>query len=592
MQVPMLRRVALWFLFALSVVGVLPGALGAPRADAVQPAQVNGSYWGMNAYLSKLERRNRDNVPLLAQLTKTAGVQWTREEITWVHIEPNNNDFRGVYDADMKLIADNGFNIIGVLMTTPAWARDAACSGDYWCPPANVNEYAQFAGWMAERYDGDGVNDAPGSPRIAAWQIWNEPNAEMTWRTVGNAANTRRRYGEMMVAAYNAIKAANPGAIVLTGGVYVFDGASCPAGNCDGLVFLDGVFAQVPAAKRAFDVFAIHPQLPTAAPDSPNLLRLVTLQGRVDNALGRLRNGWGRTDAPLWITELGWCTATGACPGGVQVSEEQQANYLVRAMVIAQQQGAQHTNWLQLEDAFNDSNREWSNTAIVRNYDGANYAPKPAYNAYRTLATTIGNAAPAGRGPVHTQVFDPTQPYGKAGGTYDYRYVRGSTIIDVLWRPNDTANVSFPLTPGRQITLVQRDGQSTPLPNNGAVNLTLSEKPIIIVQSEASKLVVSPNPLVFLAQNGGTARGLLLISNASGSPLNWSASTQTPWLQLSAASGTTPSSVVITANTGGLGVGTYNGNITVASSAGTITMPVTLRVVTRLDRNFLPLSSR
>src|SRR5437667_409485 len=87
----------------------------------------------------------------------------------------------------------------------------------YW--GMNVYDYAQFAGWMAERYDGDGIDDAPGSPRIAAWEIWNEPNDTQLWPNIGGGADARkRRYGDLLVAAYQAIKAADPTATVLTGG--------------------------------------------------------------------------------------------------------------------------------------------------------------------------------------------------------------------------------------------------------------------------------------------------------------------------------------------------------------------------------------
>src|SRR5262249_58290966 len=119
--------------------------------------------------------------------------------------------------------------------------------------PADVQQFAQFASWMAERYDGDGLQDAPGSPRIAAWEIWNEPNDAGNWSDIGADSNARkRRYGEMLVAAYQAIKAADRTATVLTGGTYLFD-QGCANGICDGINFLNSVFTQVPEARQSFD---------------------------------------------------------------------------------------------------------------------------------------------------------------------------------------------------------------------------------------------------------------------------------------------------------------------------------------------------
>lgn len=454
-----------------------------------QPTTI--AYWGMNAYLTKRERLTTgDNLPLLTTMVREANIQWTREELPWDLIEPANGSFSTIYDESLARTAQAGIGIIGMLLTTPQWARDPACAGNFWCPPANVNEFAQFAAWMVERYDGDGFQDAPGSPRVAAWQIWNEPNDTALWPDIGADANARkRRYGDLLVAAYSAIKTADPTATVLIGGTYIYDG-SCAGGLCDGFNFLNapgGVFQQVPNARQAFDVFAIHPYIPTNRPDEPQIPRILTVEGRIRNTRDWLDNpAIGRSDAPIWITEIGWCTTGGACPGNVAVTEEQQANYLVRALVIAQQTGVSHTSWFQFEDAFNNPGRIWGNAAILRDYDAANgrYPGKPAYTAYRTLAAQLAQATVAGKGPVHTQVYDPGQPFSGGGGAYNYRYTRGATIIDVLWRPDDSIAVDFPVTAGKTVTLIDRDGGATGLtPAGGVVRLTLSERPIIVVQN-------------------------------------------------------------------------------------------------------------
>ena len=464
-----------------------------PHAPSSQPTTV--SYWGMNLYMSKGDRvRTGDNVSQMIDMAIDAGVQWTREEMAWDVVEPRSNKFVPVYDKHMRVAASKGLGVIGMLLTTPEWARDPTCRPTreaYWCPPADPQEFAKFAAWMVERYDGDGYKDAIGSPRVAAWEIWNEPNDVGNWPDIGADSSARkRRYGEMLVAAYKAIKDADPSAIVLVGGEYVFDGG-CNHNLCDGINFLggrDGAFQQVPAARKAFDVFSSHPYASPTPPDAPWLPGKVLIEGT-----SRATRAWlnspsvGRPDAPIWITELGWCTAPGACPGAIPVTEEQQANYLIRALVIAQQNGVRHTSWFQFDDAFNDPNRMWSQGAIVRDYDGTGYPPKPAYFAYHTLANTLRDAAVVDPGPVNTHVYDPRRLYTNTGGTYDYRYQRGATIIDVLWRPTDRFQVAFPVVRGKPVTLVEPDGKQTPLtPIRGQVQLTLSERPLILVQGEAA----------------------------------------------------------------------------------------------------------
>lgn len=454
---------------------------------STQPAAI--TFWGMNLYLSKAERGG-DNRPLLADTARAAGVQWTREELPWDLIEPADSDFRPVYDQNLRLAAEKGLGIVGMLLTTPPWARDSSCRprGDrYWCPPASVAQFAQFAAYMAERYDADGNADAPGSPRVAAWQIWNEPNDTLLWPDIGADANARkRRYGDLLVAAYSAIKAADPTALVVIGGTYIYDG-SCAGGLCDGLNFLNaegGVFRQVPQAKQAFDIFAVHPYIPTNAPDDPKIPRILTVEGRLRQARAWVDRDAGRPDAPLWVSEVGWCTTPGRCPGNAAISEEQQANYLVRTLVLAQQLGVQHVSWFQFEDAFNDSNREWANAAIVRSFDGTSYQPKPAYTAYRTLAAQLQNATPLGTGPAHTHRYDPSQPFVGDGGVYHYRYQRGASLVDVLWTPTGSTQVSFAVAAGTTLRRVDRDGVDTPLAaSGGTLRLTVSERPLFVIEN-------------------------------------------------------------------------------------------------------------
>jgi Viral BACON domain len=107
--------------------------------------------------------------------------------------------------------------------------------------------------------------------------------------------------------------------------------------------------------------------------------------------------------------------------------------------------------------------------------------------------------------------------------------------------------------------------------------------------SPASVPVVSVNPAIgasptslsFTAQQGGgnpTAQ-TLSISNTGGGTLSWSASPNTTWLAVSPASGTGNGAVTVSATTGILTVGSYNGNINLsATGASSMSVPVTFTV--------------
>jgi hypothetical protein len=141
--------------------------------------------------------------------------------------------------------------------------RDGSCGGNYWCPPANVAEYAEFAGWNGERYDGGGLNDAPGSPesppgRSGTSQTMSISGRKSTAR--GGASFALRPDGGGSLRRDQSRRSNCHGC---AGRGHIFDG-----GHGDGLDFLngaDGALRQVPAAKHKFDVFGIHPYMPTIA---------------------------------------------------------------------------------------------------------------------------------------------------------------------------------------------------------------------------------------------------------------------------------------------------------------------------------------
>lgn len=94
---------------------------------------------------------------------------------------------------------------------------------------------------------------------------------------------------------------------------------------------------------------------------------------------------------------------------------------------------------------------------------------------------------------------------------------------------------------------------------------------------------VSPSSFNFTATAGGSnpANQTLNISNTGGGTLNWTATSNQPWLSIAPASGTAPSSPSLSVNITGLAAGTYNGAITVNGTGATntpVTVPVTLTV--------------
>lgn len=470
----------------LALALLLPLAAITPTA-AAQPKQI--SFFGMNTYITGLERINIDGDAGMKHLIsegRSAGIEWAREELSWANIEPGRkNDWNWPYmDRRIGQLADAGYGIVGMLLTTPEWARVPDCKArakaanayEYWCPPANVRDYADFVWTMVERYDGDGTFDAPNSPRIAAWQIWNEPSAPLTWP--GSPAE----YGHMLVEAYKAAKAADPTAIVTLGGVYLFDGLGTDP--TDGIKFYNQVLAAVPEARHTFDALPIHPYMTMAAPDAPGIHATITVWGRILTAQRWLKEHPGNTGVrPLWISELGWSTCSCGDPNCAPhtVRDEQlPATYMVRSHAIALALGVQHVSYFQLEDKFDGRYEQYcDDAASMLDIKDRDYREKPAFVAYRTMTQQLAGATFDGFGKAHSYRFNPRdQNYS---GLYHLRFRKpDGTRIDLLWRTVGSQNVDLPLET-RAGDLITRDGSRTALAG-ATVRIAVGEQPLYVRQ--------------------------------------------------------------------------------------------------------------
>jgi hypothetical protein len=117
-------------------------------------------------------------------------------------------------------------------------------------------------------------------------------------------------------------------------------------------------------------------------------------------------------------------------------------------------------------------------------------------------------------------------------------------------------------------------------PGAGNSPTTISVSLSVVAQPPA--LVVSPLSLSFSAVKGQTAPAQsVAITNGGYGSFGWTASSDSSWLTISPASGSTPQSMTVTADPSVIATGSYTGHITVtASGVGNSpqTIPITLEV--------------
>jgi hypothetical protein len=342
-------------LAALALVALGAG-LGASSAHAAAPGVVADLTW----YIPDSDKQRT------AAALEEMGSEWVRLHVQWREAEPQrgvlNEWWMNEYGKAIDVARDAGQKVIVMVSEAPSWSSGSAAHN----VPRDPADYASFMRRFAERFAG----------RVDAYEIWNEPNIKRFWSTGPDAAE----YTQLLRAAHAAVRAADPEARVVFGGLSTNDYG-----------FLNRAYAA--GAKGYFDALATHPY-PYCGSTGPEEVRRSGGRITADSFLGyrELRALMvERGDAkPIWITEFGWNTSTVQCnPGSGQwqggVSEAKQAEYLTRAYELLEQDSyVEVAIWYALRNNYwaNDANEPEARYGLLR----TDYSPKPAFEAFADYA--------------------------------------------------------------------------------------------------------------------------------------------------------------------------------------------------------------
>lgn len=131
----------------------------------------------------------------------------------------------------------------------------------------------------------------------------------------------------------------------------------------------------------------------------------------------------------------------------------------------------------------------------------------------------------------------------------------------------------------------------------GSINLTMNIPVTLTVTAPPSSLVVSPTVLSFgaLAGHPISPQSLSITNGSPFGSFNWTASSDSSWLSVSPATGSTPQSATITANSAGLANGSHAGHITVTANGvlnSPQSIPVSLQILSQdMTETFADLAS-
>ncbi|HEV2123573.1 MAG TPA: cellulase family glycosylhydrolase, partial [Chloroflexota bacterium] len=358
--------------FVPDIPGAAPQVSTEPRLPAppYDPARLGH---GMAVHLWWQDQHREVN------LVKDAGFGWIAQQIRWADVEPdkgapNFSEVDRMVDAAMLA----GVNVLFSVVSSPSWARaDGRTNG----PPDNPADFAVFVGTLAERYKG----------QVRAYEVWNEQNLSIEW---GGGPIDAGRYVELLKAAYPAIKAADPQAIVLSGGLTP-TGVDHPAIAVDDMRYLEqmyqyegGILRQVSDAIGAHaGGFNNPPEADPVAVNAPFKNDSSFYFRRIEH-LRDVMVRHGDAGKKMWLTEFGWSTANPA-PGyeyGADNTEQEQAEYLVRAFHLARTRypwiGVMFV-WNLNFNALPDLPRDDEKRAFSLLY--SDFRPRPAYNALKAM---------------------------------------------------------------------------------------------------------------------------------------------------------------------------------------------------------------
>jgi hypothetical protein len=424
---------------------------------------------------------NRLDNPSELNLVSQAGVYWARIfVIDWSQIEPIKSDppvyhWEMVDESGLQNANSRGLRVIATVKFAPSWAQKIP---GVICGPILQNELARFAQFMqavVQRYSSYPYN-------VKFWEMGNEPDIDPAlvppdigygcWGDANDDYYGGGYYAEMLKAVYPVIKAEDPRAQVLLGGLLLdCDPEHPPAGkDCKSAKFLEGILRHNGAndGSNYFDIVSFH-----GYPPFMNTL----YQGSYVSPLGwdEHNPGWVNQKGadgvggvvmgkihfiqnvlssysiskPLMHTEGSlmcpeWNTSQ--CNPPANIFYETQADYVVWLYVRNLAVGVESTIWYSFEDPG------WRYCGLLDEQG----QPKPAYNAFKFLTQELKSANYVGA----------VTQYPELRG---YEFSIPGKWIWVLWAPDEQPH-PITLPAGTQLVYDKYGNNITPTGSDITVN--------------------------------------------------------------------------------------------------------------------------
>ncbi len=281
--------------------------------------------------------------PQLFPFLKEVGVGFVRAFPEWANIQPREGEWNfSLADAILKSAKDNGLQILALLHYLAPWVSAKPPSTRAF-PIKDIRYWRDFVREVVKRYHKD----------IKYWEVYNEfPSFSEN--------GTPKDYAELLVNAYEVIKEIAP---------------RCQVGmnwNEFDMSSLQRVIEL--GASGHFDFVCVHPY---AILDRVMKGREEAMLGMMNNFKKMLKLTGQKGDIPLWVTEIGRPARD------EPLSEQRQAEALVKAYILCLVQGIERVFWF---EGRGPSYGEAGSFGILR-WD---WTKRPSYYALQTLTRLLG----------------------------------------------------------------------------------------------------------------------------------------------------------------------------------------------------------
>ena len=338
-----------------------------------------------------------DPVGTMDTVKNQLGLGWAKMQLQWwqVHPEPGAGQWF-FYDGVINEAANQNLNLMVSVVGSPDWTRAAA---NHIGPPDDFNEYALFLTELINRYPG----------QIDAIEVWNEQNLDREWQTASGISP--EEYVRFLQVAYDAIKAADPDIIVISG-------ALSPTGPGDWVRWADdfeymdralaaGMLSYTDCVGAHHNGYNVPPDVLVEDTNTLPESQTAVFRGPFDNQFtnGQPNHLWTfkstidgytqRIDAydpnmKLCVTEFGWASSEGydAPPEGFEFALdntlEEQAEYIVQAY---QQMHDSGDVWLTFLFNFDFGNKGSGpqDDPVPYSIIDINGVPRPAFGAVANM---------------------------------------------------------------------------------------------------------------------------------------------------------------------------------------------------------------